>query len=188
MGARLLVIMSKFAINPPTPSLWQAPASTHKTKKENQAWHSLERAVEGDHDGFLVVVDACVQARELTGSLFRSLVPISRTDGTEPGDVVLATTNALATSGDPSHPAEADTAPPIPDPPPGGNPARSSVEDAAADAVPIYLAIKLAAYAPAKWGFCYLYMRRHYVDDCLARVMQVGGFWDVRAPPEHPRK
>ena len=33
--------------NPPTPCLWQAPASTQKTKRENQAGHSSERTVEG---------------------------------------------------------------------------------------------------------------------------------------------
>ena len=32
---------------PPTPCLWQAPASTQKTQKEIQAGHSLERAAEG---------------------------------------------------------------------------------------------------------------------------------------------
>ena len=31
----------------PTPFLWQAPASTQKTKKENQAGHFSERTVEG---------------------------------------------------------------------------------------------------------------------------------------------
>ena len=67
-------------------------------------------------------------------------------------------------------PVEADTTPPIPDRKPGGNPARSSVEDATADAVPIYLATKHAAYAPAKWSLFYFYMRRHYLDECLART------------------
>ena len=50
--------------------------------------------------------------------------------------------------------------PPIPDPPPGGNPARSPVEDATADAVPIYLATKHTAYAPSKWRFSYFYAAR----------------------------
>jgi hypothetical protein len=40
----LVVLHNK---NPPTPCLWQAPASTQKTKKENQAGHSSERTVEG---------------------------------------------------------------------------------------------------------------------------------------------
>ena len=31
----------------PTPRVWRAPASTQKTKKESQAGHSPERAVEG---------------------------------------------------------------------------------------------------------------------------------------------
>ena len=36
-----------YAITPPTPCLWQASASAKcKTKKENQAGHSSERAVE----------------------------------------------------------------------------------------------------------------------------------------------
>ena len=81
-----------------------------------------------------------------------------------------STLNTLATADDPRHPAEADTTPPIPDPPLGGNPARSSVEDAIAAAVPTYLATKHAAYAPAKWRLFYLYMRCHYVDECLART------------------
>ena len=83
---------------------------------------------------------------------------------------VPSTLNGLTTADDPRHPAEADTTPSIPDPPLGGNPARSSVEDATADAVPIYLATKHAAYAPAKWRLFYLYTRRHYVDECLART------------------
>ena len=45
--ARQAVVMMNCTINPPTPCLWQAPASTQKTKKENQAGHSSERAVEG---------------------------------------------------------------------------------------------------------------------------------------------
>ena len=43
-------------LRPSTPCLWQAPASTQKTKKVNQADHSSERAVEGQggqtHPGF----------------------------------------------------------------------------------------------------------------------------------------
>ena len=57
-------------------------------------------------------------------------------------DSELPALRTLTTSDDPRHPAEADTTPPIPNPPSGGNPARSPVEDAAADAVPIYLATK----------------------------------------------
>ena len=76
----------------------------------------------------------------------------------------------LTTADDPRHPAEADTTPLIPDPPPGGNPARSSVEDATADAVPIYLATKHSAYAPSKWRLFYVFMRRHYVEECLTRT------------------
>ena len=121
-------------------------------------------------DGYDWFCSACVETHELVGLLFRSLVPLAQTDGTEPSDVVLTTTDALATADDPRHPAEAGMTPPIPDPPPGGNPARSSVEDAAADAVPIYLATKHTAYAPAKRRLFYLYMRRHYADECLARA------------------
>ena len=46
-----LVVVVLHNKNPPTPCLWQAPASTQKTKKENQAGHSSERTVEGQHRG-----------------------------------------------------------------------------------------------------------------------------------------
>ena len=42
--------------NPPTPCLWQAPASAKKTKKENQAGPSSERAVEGQPHNLGVVI------------------------------------------------------------------------------------------------------------------------------------
>ena len=58
----IYVVMVNHAIKkPPTPCLWQAPASTQKTKRKtrpaNQAGHSSERTVEGqtrarDYDGF----------------------------------------------------------------------------------------------------------------------------------------
>ena len=37
--------------NPPMPCLWKAPASAQKTKKQNQADYSLERAVGGRRGG-----------------------------------------------------------------------------------------------------------------------------------------
>ena len=46
--SRMVVV--NCAMNPPTPCLWQAPTSAQKTKKENQAGHSSERAVKG-HGG-----------------------------------------------------------------------------------------------------------------------------------------
>ena len=121
-------------------------------------------------DGYDWFCPACVEAHQLVGSLFRLLVPLAQTDNTEPGDIVSTTVNVLTTADDPRHPAEADTTPPIPDTPPDGNPARSSVEDATAGTVPIYLATKPASNAPAKWRYFYLYMRRHYVGECLART------------------
>ena len=104
------------------------------------------------------------------GSLFRSPVPLSRARDNPPDDGALSAVRALTTSDDPRHPTEADTTPPIPTPPSGGNPARSPVEDAAADAVPIYLATKHTTYAPSKWRLFYLFMRRHYVEECLTRT------------------
>ena len=44
------MMMMNYTINPPTPCLWQAPASAHNPKKENQAGHSSERAVEGQEE------------------------------------------------------------------------------------------------------------------------------------------
>ena len=66
-------------------------------------------------------------------------MPLTRTRDTQPNDSALATVRVLTTSDDPRYPAEGETTPPIPNPLSGGNPARSPVEDAAADAVPIYL-------------------------------------------------
>ena len=39
----VVIVMMDFTKNPPTPCLWQAPTSAHKTKKESQAGHSPER-------------------------------------------------------------------------------------------------------------------------------------------------
>ena len=121
-------------------------------------------------DGYDWFCHVCVETLELVGSLFRSLVPVARTDDAGLDGIVPSTFNTLATTEELAHPTETDTVPPIPDPPLGGNPARYSAEDATADAVPIYLAMKHAAYAPAKWILFYLYMRRHYADECLART------------------
>ena len=46
-----MMMMVNCTINPPTPCLWQAPASAQKTKKENQAGRSSERTVEGHKEG-----------------------------------------------------------------------------------------------------------------------------------------
>ena len=46
----IMVMMINCTINPPTPCLWQAPASAQKIKKESQAAHSPERAVEGQEE------------------------------------------------------------------------------------------------------------------------------------------
>ena len=34
----------------------------------------------------------------------------------------------------------------------------------------IYLATKHTTYAPSKWRLFYLFMRRHYVEECLTRI------------------
>jgi len=102
-------------------------------------------------DGYDWFCSVCVEARGLDGSLFRSPVPLTHAHDTQQDDSELPAVRALTTSDDPRHPAEADTTPPIPNPPSSGNPARFPVEDAAADAVPIYLATKHNAYAPSKW-------------------------------------
>ena len=46
----IMVMMINCTINPPAPCLWQAPASAQKTKRESQAAHSPERAVEGQEE------------------------------------------------------------------------------------------------------------------------------------------
>ena len=121
-------------------------------------------------DGYDWFCSVCVETRGLDGSLFRSPVPPTNELHTQQNERELPAVRTLTTSDDPRHPAEADTTPPIPSPPSGGNPARSPVEDVATDAVPIYLATKHNAYAPSKWRLLYLFMRRHYVEECLSRT------------------
>ena len=43
----LAIMVNNCTKKTPTPRVWKAPASTQKTKKESQAGHSPERAVEG---------------------------------------------------------------------------------------------------------------------------------------------